>query len=410
MKIAFIVSEFPALSETFILNQIVGLKKQGYEIDIYANKLRNEAKVHPDVDKYNLLSQTYYATNMPQNRWKRILKSIGLILNNFPKYPELILRVLNIFKYGKQYGSLTLLYEVIPWLPQGLTYDIIHCHFGPNGLKGALLQDIGAIQGKLITSFHGMDVNVIPRQCGADVYEQLFERGDLYTVNTEFTRDKAIALGCPQNKIVKLPVGFEISEYSFCERNLSFGEPVKIITVARLVEKKGIEYAIKAVAKVTEKYPNIIYRIAGDGLLRESLEKLILDLKISNNVKLLGWMTQDQVRQLYADSHIFVLPSVTAANGDQEGQALVLQEAQAMGLPVVSTLHNGIPEGVLDGKSGFLVPERDVDALAEKLSYLVENPQIWAEMGRHGRVFVEERYNIEQLNEQLVEIYEKLLE
>lgn len=407
MKIAFVVSDFPALSETFILNQIVELKKQGHQVDIYANKPRNEPK-HPNVDKYNLLSHTYYATQIPQNRWWRVLKSIGLILTNFFKAPSIMLRVLNIFKYKKQYGSLTLLYEVIPWLRQGLSYDIIHCHFGTNGLKGARLQQIGATQGKLVTTFHGMDVNVVPQIEGKDVYKQLFKQGDLYSVNTEFTRNKVIALGCPENKIIKLPVGFEIAEYSFRERKLTSSQ-VKIITIARLVEKKGIEYAIKAIAKVAENHPNIIYNIAGDGPLRESLEKLILDLKISDNVKLLGWMTQEQVRQLYVDSHIFVLPSVTAATGDREGQALVLQEAQAMGLPVVSTLHNGIPEGVLEGKSGFLVPERDVDALAEKIGYLVENPEIWTQMGQHGRKFVEERYDIKQLNKQLVEMYEKLL-
>ena len=407
MKIAFVVSDFPALSETFILNQIVELKKQGYQVDIYANQPRNEPK-HPDVDKYNLLSHTYYAVQMPQNRWWRVLKSIGLILTNFLKAPSVILRVLNIFKYKKQYGSLTLLYEVIPWLEQGLSYDIIHCHFGTNGLKGARLQEIGATQGKLVTTFHGMDVNLVPQIEGLDVYKQLFQQGDLYTVNTEFTRNKVIGLGCPENKIIKLPVGFEIADYSFCERKLTSSQ-VKIITIARLVEKKGIEYAIKAIAKVAENHPNIIYNIAGDGPLRESLENLILDLKITDNVKLLGWMTQEQVRQLYVDSHIFVLPSVTAATGDQEGQALVLQEAQAIGLPVVSTLHNGIPEGMLDGKSGFLVPERDVNALAEKIDYLVENPEIWRQIGQHGRKFVEERYDIKQLNKQLVEMYEKLL-
>lgn len=120
-------------------------------------------------------------------------------------------------------------------------------------------------------------------------------------------------------------------------------------------------------------------------------------------------MTQEQVRQFYDDSHIFILPSVTAADGDREGQALVLQEAQAMGLPILSTLHNGISEGVLDGKSGFLVPERDVDALAETLRYLVKNPEVWAKMGCQGCAYVEERYNIEQLNEQLVETYQKLM-
>ncbi|NEP43525.1 MAG: colanic acid biosynthesis glycosyltransferase WcaL, partial [Okeania sp. SIO2H7] len=163
------------------------------------------------------------------------------------------------------------------------------------------------------------------------------------------------------------------------------------------------------VAKVVKTYPNIIYKIVGEGHLREPLEKLIAELGVAEKVHLLGWMTQDEVRQLYADSQIFILSSVTAANGDKEGQGLVLQEAQAMGLPVLSTFHNGIPDGVLDGESGFLVPEKDADALAEKLTYLIENSQIVPKMGRAGRKFVEERYDINKLNDRLVEIYENLL-
>lgn len=409
MKIAFIVSEFPALSETFILNQIVGLIKSGYEVDIYASINRNDAKVHPDVEKYHLSSRTYYAASMPCSRYARILKAIRLFLSNFPKAPLIMLRILvSIFRHKRQLSLLTLLYEVIPWLNKGLSYDILHCHFGWNGLKGVELKNVGAISGKLITTFHGFDVNVIPQQHGNSYYSQLFQKGDLYTVNTNYTKKQAIRLGCPQNKIVKLPVGFEISQYAFYERKLVTGQAVKIITVARLVEKKGIEYGIKAIAKVLEKNAEIIYTIVGDGTLRASLENLILDLKISENVKLLGWMTQEQVRQLYADAHIFMLPSVTAANGDREGQALVLQEAQAMGLPVISTVHNGIPEGLLDGKSGFLVPEKDVEALAEKLNYLVEHPEVWFEMGKIGREYVKDRYNINHLNNQLVEIYQRL--
>lgn len=410
MKIAFIVSDFPALSETFILNQIVGLIKSGYEVDIYASINRNDSKVHPDVDKYHLSSRTYYAASMPNSRSARILKAIRLFLSNFPKAPLIMLRILvSIFKHKQQLSLLTLLYEVIPWLNQGITYDILHCHFGWNGLKGVALKEIGALQGKLITTFHGVDVNAIPQQSAKDYYLRLFQKGDLYTVNTDFTKKQAVGLGCPQNKIVKLPVGLEISQYAFCERKLIVGEAVKIITVGRLVEKKGIEYGIKAIAKVVEKNPKVIYTIVGDGILRKSLENLILELDISENIKLVGWMTQEQVRQLYAASHIFMLPSVTAANGDREGQALVLQEAQAMGLPVVSTLHNGIPEGLLDGKSGFLVPEKDVEALAEKLNHLVEHPEEWLQMGKAGRKYVENRYNIPNLNNQLVEMYKQLL-
>ena len=150
--------------------------------------------------------------------------------------------------------------------------------------------------------------------------------------------------------------------------------------------------------------------IAGEGFLRNELEKLAEDLHIKRYVKFLGAVEQKEVLKLYQQAHIFVLPSVTASNGDKEGQALVIQEAQAMGLPIVSTLHNGIPEGVLDGKSGFLVPERDVDALTEKLEYLIEHPEIWPDIGQYGRKFVEERYDIHKLNQRLVEIYQNLIE
>src|SRR4030065_356569 len=100
---------------------------------------------------------------------------------------------------------------------------------------------------------------------------------------------------------------------------------------------------------------------------------------------------------------------VTASDGDSEGLPVVLLEAQAVGLPIISSLHGGIPEGVLDSKSGFLVPEKDVDALAKKIEYLIEHPELWPDMGRYGRKFVEERYDIQKLNQRLVKIYKALL-
>lgn len=403
MKIAFVLEVFPALSETFILNQITGLIDRGHDVDIYADVSRNEAKLHSAVEKYNLLDRTYYF-QVPSNKLLRALKGLRLLLVNGLVGPVILISLWSVFKYGKQ--AVSLVYRSIMLLPKQ-PYDIIHCHFGPNGIKGAMLRDIGVFQGKLITTFHGYDVN----RCHypADYYNLLFHKGDLYTVNTTFTQNKAIALGCPAEKIIKLPVGVNVLEYQFRQRVLHFNEPIKIITVARLVEKKGIEYSIRATAKVAENHPNLLYRIIGDGPRRESLDKLIEELGLVDKVQLLGWKTQDEVRKLYADSHIFVLSSVTTSSGDQEGQGLVLQEAQAMGLPVLSTFHNGISDGVLDGKSGFLVSERDVDALAKKLSYLIEHPEVWTEMGQAGHAFVAEHYDINKLNDQLVVIYQQLL-
>ncbi len=409
MKIAFVVYWFPLLSETFILNQIVGLLDRGHEIDIYADypEIKNN-KLHSEIESYQLLQRTYYRPRWRSPRIYAILKGLALFGMNLPKAPQILLRSLNVFKYGQEARSMRLLYWTIPCLGKQ-PYDIIHCHFGIPGKNTAILREIGAIKGKLITSFHGADVHSYPGIFGANLYDPLFERGDLYTANTTYTKESVMKLGCPPDKIEILPVGLNPALYPFSERILQENQPIKIITVGRLVEKKGIGYSIRAVAKVIQDHPNIIYRIVGDGELREPLKQLILELGVSDKIQLLGWMTQEEVRQLYADSHLFILASVTASNGDREGQGLVLQEAQAMGLPVLSTLHNGIPDGVLEGKSGFLVPEKDVEALAERLTYLVKNPEKWSEMGRIGREFVEQNYDINVLNNQLVKIYENLL-
>lgn len=412
MRIAFLIDQFPSLSETFILNQIVGLLDRGHEIDIYPDEPNNLAKVPAEVTRYQCEERTY-CVRYPSSRSWRILKGTGLLLANFYKNPTVVLRSLNLFKYntsnkGEQATFLKVFYSSIPFL-NSKPYDIIHCHYGRNGQRAVILREIGALKGKIITTFHGYDVNLYTGKYGADVYKDLFNHGDLYTANTAFTAAQAVSLGCPGNKILTLPVGVNISKYIFCKSKVLLGETVNILTVARLVEKKGIEYSIRAFAKVANKYANIKYQIVGEGPLRESLQRSIAELGLGDRVKLLGGKTQEELLEIYAQSHIFVLSSVTAANGDKEGQGLVLQEAQAKGLPVLSTLHNGIPDGVLDGKSGFLVPERDVDALADKLEYLIAHPERWPEMGRAGRAYIEECYDINKLNDRLVEIYQQLI-
>lgn len=404
MKIAFIVSIFPALSETFILNQITGLLDMGHEVDIFANLTPNGGKVHRDVTSYKLIERTHYF-DIPDKKIDRVLRAVKILLVWFFRYPLVILRALNITKYRSFYNCLNNLFFVESFLKK--KYDIIHCHFGPNGIIGIRLKELG-ISGKYITSFHGHDVNSYVKTYGKDVYKNLFEKIDLCTVNTDFTGQKVKALGCEHTKITKLPVGLDITNFTFKERRIKPGDDINIITVARLVEKKGLEYSIKAVAKLLKTHPNICYRIAGDGHLRGKLQGLIGSLDVQDKIFLLGWKNQNEVKQLYEQAHLFILSSVTAKNGDQEGQGLVLAEAQFVGLPVISTLHNGIPEGVLDGKSGFLIPERNVEALAERLQYLIEHPEVWPEMGRYGRDFVEKHYDIKKLNQQLVKIYQDL--
>ena len=402
MKIAFIVTYFPALSETFILNQITGLIERGHEVDIYADDSRKELKVHPDVEKYSLINRTYY-NNIPTNKFLRLLNGIKLLLTNFHKNPPVIVRSLNFFKYGSNAISLRLLYMAI-LMQQQQSYDIIHCHFGYNGLVGVMLRDIGAIQGKVITTFHGIDVTNYVKKKGEQAYDLLFQLGNIFLPVSELWKRRLIELGC-NGDIVVHRMGIDCNKFCFRARKLRDNGIVKIVTIARLTEKKGVEYAIRAVAKLAKSKPLLNYTIVGDGSLKEGLQQLILQLGVDNIVTLVGWKNQQEVIEIIKNSDIMLAPSVTSRNGDREGIPVVLMETMAMGLPIISTVHSGIPELIENGVSGFLVPERDVDALAEKLNYLVENPDIWHNMGAAGRAFVEKYYNIDKLNDKLVEIY-----
>jgi colanic acid/amylovoran biosynthesis glycosyltransferase len=407
MNIAFIINEFPTLSETFILNQITGLIDRGHKVDIYAQCPGNTSKIHPEVLKYRLLERTYYDVPVPHNLFKRLLKAIWLVIINFHKSPFVILRSLNVFKYGRQALSLRLLYTVFPYIGRK-PYDIIHCHFGPNGLHGVRLRELGAIKGKIVATFHGYDVNILPRLHGNSYYEKLFQEVDLCTINSDFIGQRIKSLGADAEKLVKLPVGVNTRKLAFTKRQPESDGEIVILSVGRLVEVKGIEYSIRAIAQIVLKFPNIQYQIAGDGPLREQLRDLSEQLGISEHVKLLGARTTEQVANLYNNAHIFILSGIVGQDGAEEGQGLVLLEAQAAELPVIASRVGGIPESVVDGESGFLVPERDVEALAEKLIYLIEHPEIWPEMGRAGRAYVEANYDINKLNDRLVDIYQEL--
>ena len=180
------------------------------------------------------------------------------------------------------------------------------------------------------------------------------------------------------------------------------------MTVARLVEKKGIAYALRALALVVPRYPALEYTIIGDGPLRGELETLIEELQLQQHVRIAGWMGQDALVGCLSRMHLFIAPSVTAGNGDVEGVPVALMEAMASGLPVLSTAHSGIPELVEDGVSGLLTREMDIDALAENICRLLAAPASWPAMARAGRARVEQEFDIEKLNDRLVEKLTKL--
>jgi len=408
MRVAFVVWEFPVLSETFVLNQITGLMDRGHQVDIYAHIPGDTQKVHPDVTRYNLLERTTYVPSIPKNFGLRLLKAIRLCFQNFQRNPRLALSALNFMKYGQRSLSLWFTYAIAPLL-ETPAYDIIHAQFGTDGLTSLALRNIGALRGKLITTFRGYDISTYVQAKGKDVYHSLFQSGDFFLANCEFFRQRAIALGCDPAQIKVHGSGIDCRRFAFKPRQPAADGVTRIVTTGRLVEKKGIEYSIRAIAQLLQRYPRLEYTIVGDGELRPELEQLIQSLGVGDRIHLCGRKQQQELIELLDQAHLFVAPSVTAADGNQDAPVNVLKEAMAMGLPVVSTLHGGIPELVEDGISGFLVPERDVEALRDRLEYLVTHPERWPEMGLAGRTFVETHFDIERLNDRLVDLYQQVL-
>jgi len=283
MKIAFLLREFPVLSETFILNQITGLLDQGHDVEIYADGPRGEGKVHAAVEQYDLLEKTYY-WGTPSGRAQKLGQAAGLIARHFPTHPAMMLNSLNIFTYGRRARSLKLLYQVAGLLPQR-AYDIIHCHFGFNGNVALDLRKLGVLKGKIATTFHGIDITKYVRTHGKLYYQDLFRQGDLFLAISEKWRERLIELGCPEEKVFLHRLGVDLNKFevTFPQADQDF----VLVSIARLVEKKGIEYGIRAVADLGHQYPKIRYYIISDGPLRSDLEGLIQALGVRSQVIIL---------------------------------------------------------------------------------------------------------------------------
>lgn len=408
MRIAFIVNQFPMLSETFVLNQATGLLDAGHEVDIYTTHSADPAnleKMHPDVETYGMLNRVTYARTPPINQIWRILLGLWLIITHVYKSPRAVLQSLNGFRYGWQAIALKLLYAVTPILGNG-PYDIIHCQFATLTTVGAIARaHAGTTKARLIVSCRGYDVSAYLRQIKPKTQRQLFAAGDLFLPNCDFFKQRLLSLGCPPEKIIVLRSGIDCDRFHFTPRHLPEGEPVRIVTTGRLVDKKGIEYGIRAIALLNNISHPVEYSIIGDGPLKQQLQSLIQALNLEHIVKLRGWMQQQELIQVLDQSHLFLAPNITAADGNQDAPINTIKEALAMGLPIIGTRHGGIPEVVEDSVSGFLVPEKDVEGLAEKLRYMINQSSKWHAMGDAGRRFVTEHYNIKTLNDRLLHIY-----
>ena len=287
--------------------------------------------------------------------------------------------------------------------------DLLHAHFGQVGYKTLSLKE--RVKCPLVTSFYGIDASLLIKSRGWQKrFAHLFDVGDAFVCLGTQMKDRLCAVGCPEEKLHIIHLGVDVKNISFKSRMYpDDGGCIYLLYCGRLVEKKGIFDALQAFKQVANLWPQMIFRIVGDGELKQKLIHRIQELGLADRVEVLGALDHHRVLEEMGKAHLFILPSKTARNGNMEGTPTVLLEAQASGLPVLSTYHADIPEVVLDGRSGFLVDEGDVDALAGQLGVLLSQPQKWAEFGDKGRKHIEQHYNIYHEVKKLEALYQELV-
>jgi colanic acid/amylovoran biosynthesis glycosyltransferase len=288
---------------------------------------------------------------------------------------------------------------------------LLHIYFGHIAVH--LLPLIRAWPGPSIVSFHGADVMVdMNKPAYREATRQMLDAVKLVLVRSESLRHAVADLGCDENKIEVQRTGIPVDEFPFRERNFLTNDSEaewRFVQAGRLIEKKGLPVTLRAFASFLKRYPNATLTIAGEGPLLGHLQDLARELTIDNCVSFTGFISQEQLRDLYSGSHIFLHPSETGPDGNQEGIPNSMLEAMASGLPVFATEHGGIPEAIKHGVSGVLVPERDDQELAWALLNAIEDRHFLSQLARNGTEVVREKFDLRMQALRLEDVYLRLI-
>jgi len=285
---------------------------------------------------------------------------------------------------------------------------VLHAHFGTTGVAVLPLAVKSGLP--LVTTFYGEDVSSLARDSAWRArYAPLFADGARFLVEGPRMREALVALGCPVEKTALQPISIETCRYPFRLRSAPRSRPVRLFFCASFREKKGLHFALEAVARARAEHPNLVFRIGGDGPLRAAVERDLERLGLRDCTELLGFLPHARMLEEMHAADLFVQPSVTAADGDSEGGApTTLLEAQACGLPVLATTHADLPHVVAPGESALLAPERDAEALARNLLELLKAPERWGPMGEAGREHVERFHEAERAADRVEDLYLEL--
>jgi colanic acid/amylovoran biosynthesis glycosyltransferase len=287
---------------------------------------------------------------------------------------------------------------------------LLHAHFGWEACRALRLRKKTGLP--LATSFYGLDASrEVHRPHWRARYRELFRVGERFFVEGSHMAGRVAEAGAPRERIRVVPLGIDLARIPFRPRRLAPGESPRILFSGSFREKKGAADAVAAFARVAPAIPGARLVLLGDGERRREVEQAIAAGGCASAVDLRGYVGYGEYLAELGRAHILIAPSRTSADGDTEGGAPVtVIEAQAAGLPVVSTTHCDIPEVTVPGASALLSPEKDTAALAENLRALLSAPESWGQRGEAGRRHVERRHDATKQAARMAAEYRDILE
>jgi colanic acid/amylovoran biosynthesis glycosyltransferase len=281
---------------------------------------------------------------------------------------------------------------------------LLHIYFGHIAVH--LLPIIRAWARPSVVSFHGADVMVdLEKPAYRTATLEMLNAVRLVLVRSESLRRAMVDLGCDEKKLRIHRTGIPLTEFPLRPRIWPEDGRWRFLQAGRLVEKKGLRTSLLAFAEFAKQFPQSTFTVGGEGPLRNELRALARDLKIDDRISFAGFVSQSELRDLFYESHIFLHPSETGADGNQEGVPNSMLEAMATGLPVFATRHGGIPEAIENGVSGVLVAERDDRALADELIRHAKDPQKLSILASKGAEAVAQRFEQQSQVRKLEDYY-----
>ncbi|MDD5680059.1 MAG: glycosyltransferase [Candidatus Omnitrophica bacterium] len=396
-RIAYILSQFPVTSETFILREIRALQSRGVNIKIVSLKPCRDKIIHPEARE--LMRHTLYARAVTFGGLRfsfcypvRALKTLSYVVSTYTSNPVGLAKALYVWLECLSLADMI--------KRDGITH--IHSHWATMPTTAALiLSKLAGIPFSFTA--HAWDIFVDSAGLGEKI-----EKAKFTVTCTEYNRQflHDIYQNGDKEKIYRNYHGIDIDKFSAIEKQ-NEDNMLHILSIGRLVETKGFEYLIEACAMLRNKGVPFECTIVGDGPLEAKLRMLVHDERLNNHVKLAGAMTQEEIKQLYCRATVLIQPSVVAKDGDRDGIPNVILEAMAMGIPIIATDLSGIPEAVMDNRSGILVPERDIYALSKAMETVWSDIKLRAVLSQNGRPIIREKFNIEKNIEELINIFEQ---